>query len=392
MINRGDWEDAQWRSQACSLLGPGMRLRAGLKDIWSLFKQAVGAWSDDYAPSMGAALSYYTLFSIAPLLLIVIAVAGWFFGDEAARGELTSGLHGLMGEEGAKAVESMVANASKPKQGIIASVVGVFVLILGATTVFGELQNSLDRIWRAPAREKVSGLWRILRARLLSIGMILGIAFLLMVSLVLDALLHSLGRMWGTGAWEAVAQTVNTLAGFGLTTAVFALIYKLIPRATIEWHDVWVGAAVTALLFTVGKFLIGLYIGRSAVASSFGAAGSLVVVMIWVYYSAQIFLLGAEFTWVYSHAHGSRRGQKRPGAAEAQEAIAEEPSMPAPVRIAPAPLPPLVASPDDLPVHRRKPLLSFGLAAAIGAIAGVLFRAKPDLAFHRSRPRLFSRW
>ena len=369
-----------------------MRLKAGLKDIWSLLKQAVGAWSDDYAPSMGAALSYYTLFSIAPLLLIVIAVAGWFFGDEAARGELTSGLHGLMGEEGAKAVESMVANASKPKQGIIASVVGVFVLILGATTVFGELQNSLDRIWRAPAREKVSGLWRILRARLLSIGMILGIAFLLMVSLVLDALLHSLGRMWGTGAWEAVAQTVNTLVGFGLTTAVFALIYKLIPRAKIEWHDVWVGAAVTAMLFTVGKFLIGLYIGRSAVASSFGAAGSLVVVMIWVYYSAQIFLLGAEFTWVYSHAQGSRRGQKRPGAAEAQKAIAEEPSMPAPVRIAPAPLPPHAASAVDLAVHRRRPLLSFGLAAAVGAIAGVLFRAKPDLLFHRSRPRLFSRW
>jgi membrane protein len=369
-----------------------MRLKAGSKEIWSLFKQAVGTWSDDYAPSMGAALSYYTLFSIAPLLLIVTAVAGWFFGDEAARGELTSGLHGLMGEEGAKAVEGMIANASKPKQGIIATMVGVSVLILGATTVFGELQNSLDRIWRAPAREKVSGLWRILRARLLSIGMILGIAFLLMVSLVLDALLQSLGRMWGTGAWEVVAQAVNTAAGFGLTTTVFALIYKLIPRARIEWHDVWVGAVVTAVLFTVGKFLIGVYIGRSAVASSFGAAGSLVVVMIWVYYSAQIFLLGAEFTWVYSHAHGSRRGQKRPSAVEEKKAIAAQPPIAAPVRIAPAPLPPLTASRDDLPAHRRKPLLSFGLAAAAGAIAGVLFRAKPDFIFHRSRPRLFSRW
>jgi membrane protein len=362
-----------------------MRLKAGLQDIWSLFKRAVGAWSDDYAPSMGAALSYYTLFSIAPLLLIVIAVAGWFFGDEAVRGELTSGLHDLMGEEGAKAVEGMVANASEPKQGIIATAVGVFVLILGATTVFGELQNSLDRIWRAPAREKVSGLWRILRARLLSIGMILGIAFLLMVSLVLDAVLQLLGSMWGRGTWEVVAQAVNIVVGFGLTTTMFALIYKLIPRAKIEWHDVWVGAAVTAVLFTLGKFLIGVYIGRSAVASSFGAAASLVVVMIWVYYSAQIFLLGAEFTWVYSHARGSRRGQERPGA------VAEEPSMPAPVRIAPAPLPPLVASQEDLPVHRRKPLLSFGLAAAVGAIAGVLFWAKPDFIFHRARPLLFSR-
>jgi membrane protein len=367
-----------------------MRLKAGLKEIWSLFKQAVQAWSDDYAASMGAALSYYTLFSIAPLLLIVIAVAGWFFGDEAARGELTAGLQGLMGDEGARAIEDMIANASKPKEGIVATVVGLFVLLIGATTVFGELQSALDRIWRAPAREKVSGLWRVLRARLLSIGMILGIAFLLMVSLVLDAVLQSLGKLWGTGGWQVVAQGLNTVVGFALTTTVFALIYKLMPRAKIEWHDVWVGAAVTAVLFTVGKFLISLYIGRSAVASSFGAAGSLAVVMIWVYYSAQIFLLGAEFTWVYAHTHGSRRGQKRPGALE-EKALAAEPPMPAPVRIAPAPLPALPAAREALPVHRRKPLLSFGLAAAAGALAGVLLRTKPDLMFHRSRPRLFSR-
>jgi membrane protein len=369
-----------------------MDLKARSREMGSLFKQAVQAWSDDYAPSMGAAISYYMLFSIAPLFLIVIAVAGWIFGDEAARGELTAALQGLMGEEGAKAVEEMIANASKPKEGMLGTMIGIAVLILGATTVFGELQSSLDRIWRAPAREKMSGLWRLLRERLLSMGMVLGIAFLLMVSLVLDALLQSLGRMWGTGAWEAVAQAVNTVVGFGLTTTVFALIYKLIPRSKIEWHDVWVGAAVTAVLFTVGKFLIGVYIGRSAVASSFGAAGSLAVVMIWVYYSAQIFLLGAEFTWVYAHAHGSRRGQKRPGAVEEEKGITEEPPPPVSERIAPAPLPPLTASRDDLPVHRRKPLLSFGLAAAAGAIAGVLFRAKPDFIFHRSRPRLFSRW
>ncbi|HEX5768841.1 MAG TPA: YihY/virulence factor BrkB family protein [Burkholderiales bacterium] len=371
---------------------PGMQVT---RQMWSVFKQAVQAWSDDYAPSMGAALSYYTLFSIAPLFLIVIAVAGWFFGEEAARGELTAGLQRLMGEEGARAIEEMVANASKPAEGIIATVVGLLVLMLGATTVFGELQNALDRIWRAPAREKLSGLWRLLRARLLSIGMILGIAFLLMVSLVLDAVLQWLGKLWGTGAWEAVAQVANTLVGFALTTAVFALIYKLIPRAKVEWHDVWVGAAVTALLFTIGKFLIGLYIGRSAVASSFGAAGSLAVVMIWVYYSAQIFLLGAEFTWVYSHAHGSRRGQKRPGAVEVKTPetapAAAAPSMPPPVRVAPAPLPRLPAA-RELPVHRRKPLVSFGVAAAVGAIAGVLVRTRPKLFFQRSRPRLFSRW
>ena len=337
-----------------------------LKQGWSLLKEAIQAWSNDYAPSMGAALSYYTLFSIAPLLLIVIAVAGWFFGDDAVRGELTGALQGLMGEEGAKAVQGLLASVSEPKEGIIATVIGVFVLLLGATTVFGELQNALDRIWRTPAREEIGGVWRLLRSRFMSIGMILGIAFLLMVSLAFDAVLQALGKMWGTGAWQALAQLVNTVVAFGLTTTVFALIYKLTPRARIAWHDVWVGAAVTALLFTVGKFLIGLYIGRSAVASSFGAAGALVVVMIWVYYSTQIFLLGAEFTWVYAHTYGSRRAQARPGAVEEKPVFEPKPAPPPPM-------------PAHVPVHKRKPLVSFGAAAALGAIAGVLVRAKPGL-------------
>ena len=359
------------------------------KEIWRLFKQAVTGWSNDYAPSMGAALSYYTLFSIAPLLLIVIAVAGLFFGDEAARGEITAGMQGLMGEQGAKAVEDMVANASKPKEGLIATVVGVFVLLIGATTVFGELQNSLDRIWRAPARE-AGGVWRLLRSRLLSLGMILGIAFLLMVSLVLDTVLQSLGKMWGTEGWQVVAQVFNFILGFVLTTTVFALIYKLMPRAKIEWHDVWVGAAVTAALFTVGKFLISLYIGRSAVASSFGAAGSLAVVMIWVYYSAQIFLLGAEFTWVYAHEHGSRKGEKRPGAALVEEKAPDAQPQPAsvPVRLAPAPMPVMK---EELPVHKRKPLVAFGIATAVGAAVGLVLRTRPDFIFHRAKPGLFSR-
>src|SRR5687767_14380496 len=329
------------------------------KQGWQLLKGALKAWSDDYAPSMGAALSYYTLFSIAPLLLIVIAVAGWFFGDEAVRGELVGSLQYLMGEEGAKAIEGMLASISEPKEGIIATVIGVFVLLLGATTVFGELQNDLDRIWRVPARETEKGWWRLLRSRLLSLGMILGIAFLLMVSLVFDAVLQALGKMWGTGVWKVLAQTVNFVLAFGLTTTIFAMIYKLMPRAKIEWHDVWVGAAVTAALFAIGKFLIGLYIGRSAVASSFGAAGSLVVVMIWVYYSAQIFLLGAEFTWVYAHSHGSRRGQPRPGAAPVIPAIEDVKQeipgavpLAVPVRLSPAPLPPL---PARVPVLKRKP-------------------------------------
>jgi membrane protein len=349
------------------------------KQGWKLLKEAVSAWSADYAPSMGAALSYYTLFSIAPLLLIVIAVAGWFFGDEAVRGEITATLQGLMGEQGAQAIEGMLAAVSEPKEGIIATVIGVFVLLLGATTVFGELQNALDRIWRAPARSSASGLWRALRAKLLSLGMILGMVFLLMVSLMLDTVLQALGKMWGTDALKALVQAVNMIVGFGLTTTVFAMIYKLMPRAKIEWHDVWVGAAVTALLFTIGKFLIGLYIGRSAVASSFGAAGSLVIVMIWVYYSAQIFLLGAEFTWVYSHEYGSRKGTKRPGAAEAVEEKAEK-AQPA-VRLAPG----------DVPVLQRKPLVTFGAAAALGALAGLALRTRPQFLFHHRKPSLFSR-
>ena len=367
-------------------------MRLPLKQGWQLVKQAVAAWSADYAPSMGAAIAYYTLFSIAPLLLIVISVAGFIFGDEAVRGELTGGLQFLMGEEGAKAVEGLLASVSEPKEGIIATLMGVFVLVLGATWVFGELQTGLARLWGAPGREDASGLWRLLRSRLLSLGMILGIAFLLMVSLIFDMVLQGLGKVWGTGPLEAFAQALNLLIGFGLTTTIFALIYKLMPRAKIEWHDVWVGAAVTALLFTLGKFLISVYIGRSAVASSFGAAGSLVVVMIWVYYSAQIFLLGAEFTWVYAHSHGSRRGEKRPGAPV--DAMDEPKPVPAtapaavPVRLAPAPMPALHMSEAPVPILKRKPLYTFGAAAALGALAGFLLRAETFVAKPKPRWRL----
>ena len=276
--------------------------------------ETVQAWIEDYAPSMGAALAYYTLFSIAPLLLIVIAVAGFIFGDDAARGEIFEQLRGLMGDEGAAAVERLLQSADRPGGGAIATVTGMVMLFIGATTVFGELQNALDRIWRAPARKQTAGWWNLLRARLLSFGMILGVSFLLMVSLVVSAALSAIGKLWGPRleGWETVAHALDLAVTFGIVTLLFAMIYKLIPRVGIRWHDVWIGAAVTSALFAVGKFLIGLYIGKSSVASAFGAAGSLVVMMVWVYYSAQIFLLGAEFTWVYAHAYGSRRGQRRP--------------------------------------------------------------------------------
>ena len=285
------------------------------KQWWTLIKRAAAAWIDDYAPSMGAALSYYTIFSLAPLLLIVISVAGLFFGTEAVRGEIFGQLRGLMGDDAAKAIEAILTTVSKPSESITAAVIGVAVLLVGATAVFGELQDALDRIWRAPVVDTSSSLWRLLRTRLLSFGMILGIAFLLMVSLVLGAVMAALGKWWGGFfvGWEVLAQVVNLLVGFALTTVVFTMIYKLMPRVRVLWDDVWLGAVVTSLLFTVGKLLIGLYIGKSGIASGFGAAGSLVVILVWVYYSAQIFLIGAEFTWVYAHTFGSLREVSKPG-------------------------------------------------------------------------------
>jgi membrane protein len=286
----------------------------------NLFKQAINAWIEDYAPSMGAALAYYTLFSIAPMLIIVIALAGLFFGAESIRGEILAQMAGLMGQDGASAVADMLERSATPQQGLIATIVSLGVLFIGATTAFAELQASMDRIWKAPAASDPEGIWRLVRSRLLSFGMIMGIAFLLMVSLVITAGLAVVGKWWGPwfgAGWEALAHMLNFIVSFGLITVLFALIYKIIPRVHIRWKDVWVGAAVTSLLFGLGKFAIGLYLGKSDITTAFGAAGSLVVLMVWVYYSAQIFLIGAEFTWLYAHEYGSRRGMDRPQTAAA---------------------------------------------------------------------------
>ena len=306
-----------------------------INKYWPLIKGAVSAWIEDYAPSMGAALSYYTVFSLGPVLLIVISIAGLIFGAEAARGEIFGQLRGLMGVDAAKAIEDVLTSVDKPTEGVTATVIGLVLLFIGATTVFGELQDALDRIWRAPARDKTSGLWGLLRARLLSFGMILGIAFLLIVSLVLSAATAALGKWWSGafGSWEVLAQVVNLLVGFAVTTFAFAMIYKIMPRVSVRWHDVWIGAAVTALLFTIGRFLIGLYIGKSGIASGFGAAGSVIIVFVWVYYSAQIFLLGAEFTWVYARTLGSMRGTDGAEAkSDAAEAKADAPAPAIPQR------------------------------------------------------------
>jgi membrane protein len=289
--------------------------RAGL---WPLIKMSIVSWRRDHASSMGGALAYYTLFSIAPVLIIVIAVTGFFFGPEAARGEIVTQLRGLLGDDGAAAVQGLIESASEPEEGLFATITGVLLLLLGATTVFAELQSDLDRIWRAETKP-ISGWWAFLRARLLSFGMVLVLAFLLLVSLVLSAALAALGNWWSGWfeGWAVLLEIINFVVSLAITTGLFALIYKFLPRAEIAWRDVWIGAAVTALLFAIGKFLIGLYIGRSGIASGFGAAGSFVVLLVWVYYSTQIFLLGAEFTWVYAHEYGSRWGKPRPGSADA---------------------------------------------------------------------------
>ena len=291
-------------------------------------KQAIVAWVDDYAPSMGAALAYYTLFSIAPVLLIVVSVAGLVFGPDAARGEIFAQLRDLVGDEGAAAAQSLLQSLNKPAQGIAATVVGIAALLLGAASVFAELQNALDRIWRAPPRQG-SGLWNLVRTRLVSFGMILGVGFLLIVSLVASAAIAAIGKLYAHAlvGWTIVAEGLNFALSFAFVTATFAMIYKILPRVPIGWRDVWTGAAATSLLFAIGKSLIGLYLGRSGFASGFGAAGSLIVLLVWTYYSAQIFLLGAEFTHVYAHARGTRCDPAVAAAIAAGEAPAVEQAL-----------------------------------------------------------------
>jgi membrane protein len=280
---------------------------------WGLCYESVSEWINDRASRKGAALAFYTVFSLAPILILSIAIAGLFFGQEAARGEILEQARGLLGDEAAAAIQAMIQNASRPGAGVLATVIGVVTLIIGATTALAELKDGLDQIWDAPP-EKTSGFFYFVRTRLLSVGLILSLGFLLLVSLAFSAIVSALARTWGSLASEAgmVLQGVNFLVSFGLVTLLFAMIYKILPAVRIAWRDVVIGALITALLFSIGKWLIGLYLGNSAVASSYGAAGSVILVLVWVYYSAQIFLLGAEFTKVYAHRYGSRRGLPQP--------------------------------------------------------------------------------
>lgn len=283
----------------------------GPHTLFQLSKLAFKNWRADFAPSMGAALAYYTVFSIAPLLLITIAVAGLVFGQEVAQGAVLDQARGMVGENGAKAIEGMLASAQRPKEGAIASILGVIALVIGSTTVFAELENNLNRIWKAEAPGH-SGLWNFARTRLLSFGLILAVGFLLIVSLVVTAVIAALGKYWvgWFGDMEALLQVANFVIPVAIITVLFAMIYKFLPNVSIRWRDVWIGALVTSLLFSLGKFGIGLYLGKAGVESTYGAAGALVVLLVWVYYSAQIFLLGAEFTKVFAQREGSRQHLK----------------------------------------------------------------------------------
>lgn len=293
-----------------------------LKEIWATTKETFEDWSDDNASRLAAALAYYSLLSLAPLLVIAIAVTGLFVGADAARGQVAGELGSVVGGDAAQGIQAIAANARSPSAGIVGTIVGVVTLFVGASGVFGELQSSLNTVWEVKPKPG-RGIWGEIKARFWSFSMVLGVAFLLLVSLVLSSALSAIGGKfsgWLPGG-EALWQVVNFAFSLAVITAVFALIFKYVPDAIVKWRDVWLGAFVTAVLFTIGKLLLGLYLGKAAVGSAYGAAGSIIALVVWVYYATQIFLVGAEFTQVQARRRGA-------GIKPAPDAIstAEEPN------------------------------------------------------------------
>ena len=294
------------RSQTRSRGNRAWRDRMIPDRLWAVLKEAFAGWWNDGVPRMGAALAYYTLFALAPVLTVAILVAGMAFGPEAVRGEIVQQIEGLVGRDGARAIQSILEGAANSSASIPAAIIGVITFFLGATGAFLELQGDLDAIWRVKPRSRGNFLRELLTQRIISFGLVLGFAFLLLTSLAVSAALAAVHTYMGNafpGAavlWEAV----NLVVSLGVITLLFALIYKVLPDVKLAWRDVWMGSLVTAGLFTVGKFLIGLYLGTSGFASTYGAAGSVIVVLMWVYYSSQIILLGAEFTRAYAERLG----------------------------------------------------------------------------------------
>lgn len=275
--------------------------------IWQLFQEAFQEWNEDKASRLAAALAYYTVFSIAPLLIIVIAIAGAVFGEDAARGEIVNQIQGLVGRDGAEFIETAIQNANRPQAGTIASVISVALLLLGATGVFIELQNSLNTIWEVQVKPG-RGVKNIFRQRFLSFAMVVCIGFLLLVSLVVSTVLAALVNYFSglLPGLDFLWQLLNFAISFIVTTLLFGLIFKVLPDVRITWADVLIGAIITSLLFSIGRFLLGQYLGNSSFGSAYGAAGSVVVILAWVYYTAQILFFGAEFTQVYAKKYGRR--------------------------------------------------------------------------------------
>lgn len=276
-----------------------------LKDV--VFK-AARAWLEHDASTMGAALAFYTVFSIAPILIIAIAIVGIIVHGDTLQADLLTQAQNLLGATGANAVRELLSSANYLGKSRVATSIGVVTLIFGASSVFVELQNSLDRIWEVPKRKRMSGLWRILRARFLSFGLVLGVGFLLMVSLLVSTIMAAFGAWLASilGHWQVTLFVIDVVLTVGISAVLFALLFKYVPQGRLAWADVWVGGVVTAILFSVGKFAIGYYLGKSAFSSVYGIAGSFLVLLLWTYYSAQIFLFGAEFTRFYSLTLGTR--------------------------------------------------------------------------------------
>jgi membrane protein len=280
------------------------RLRATLHNVLRLLKEAFDHWQADNAPRLGAALAYYTLFSLAPLLIIAIAIAGFAFGHDAAQGRIVEELRGLVGPVGAQAVEELIRNSRKPEAGLVATLLGLLTLFLGATGVFTELKNALNDVWDVKAPSQ--GLWGMIRTRLAAFALVLVVGFLLLVSLVVSAALSAAETVLDGMVPTTTLQLLNAGLSLIVITMLFAFIYKYLPDTYVSWRDVWVGAALTSALFTIGKYLIGLYLGRSSLTSAYGAAASIVILMVWVYYAAQVFFYGAELTHAYARHYGSR--------------------------------------------------------------------------------------
>ena len=282
-----------------------------VKCLNTVLIESLTSWIDHRGASKGAALAFYALFSLTPILVLAIAIAGHVFGAEAAQGEIVAQVQGLVGPNGAQAIQALLAAAQDPTSGLVATLVASALLLLGATSVFAELKGSLDELWGIDKPSK-SAFSVLLRTRLLSFGMVLILAFLLLVSLVVSAALALFERHAGRalGGSAAVLEATSSFISFGVIACMFAVIYKTLPDAPLSWRDVWIGAAFTAVLFSLGKYAIGLYLGNSGVASSFGAAGSLIALLLWVYYSAQIFFLGAAFTRQYALWFGSLQHER----------------------------------------------------------------------------------